>query len=134
MHSTQPRVMREKMNKVIYILVVSLFLTGCPAMFYGNLKNENVEKLVVIPPHNPENPWIIKGGERVKVIWYQECITVKDGANTLYFSGWPIPEGVVENGIFSSSLNVVYKGNSLFFESAKGELLPVPKVSKCGNA
>jgi hypothetical protein len=103
-------------------------------MFYGNLKNESTDNLVVSPPRIPENPWVIKSGERIKVIWYQECIIVNNGARTQYFAGWPIPKNVVETGIFSSSLNAVYKDNTLFFESSAGKLIPVKEVSECGNA
>lgn len=120
--------------KLIYIGVLSLLLTACPVTFYGNLKNESSAILVVRPPGVPENPWIIKSGERVKVIWYQECIIVNNGTLTQYYSGWPIPENVVKTGAFSSSLNAVYKDDALFFESLAGKLIPVPEVSECGNA
>ncbi len=122
------------MNRAIYIVVFSLLLSGCPAIFYGNLKNESADTLIIRPPGVPENPWIIQSEERVQVIWYQQCIVVSDSARTQYFRGWPIPPNVVKTGVFSSSLNAVFKDHSLFFESLEGILIPVPEVSECGNA
>ncbi len=109
-----------------------MVLSGCPATFYGLVKNESDREIVVIPPFKTEYSWVIESGSEEKVNWYQECITIKASEGVQYFSGWPIPGNVVMNGIFSSSLEAVYKNGELFFKNKKGQLIEISRVATCG--
>lgn len=122
------------MNRVFYVALISILLSGCPATFNGLVKNESNHKIVVVPPFETEFSWVIESGYQEKVSWYQECIIIKGPNGIQYFSGWPIPDDVVSNGIFSSSLEAVYKSNQLFFKTNKGQLIKINEVVSCAKA
>ena len=122
------------MNKIFCVILVSFVISGCPATFSGLVKNESSYEIVVLPPFKTEHSWIIESGDKRKVSWYQECITIKRPSGVQYFSGWPIPKGVVTNGLFSSTLEVVYKHGDLFFKNNEGQLLKINEVATCGKA
>ncbi len=110
---------------------MAMLLSGCPATFHGNLKNESKRGVVVMAPLITENKWLIEAGDIRKVNWYQECITIKDGDIIKHYAGWPIPKNVVSNHTFSSSLNAVYKNNELYFQSTNGELVKIEEIENC---
>lgn len=113
---------------------MSILLSGCPATFNGLVKNESAHEIVVVPPFETEFGWVIESGSEDKVNWYQECITIKGPSGVQYFSGWPIPESVVNDGVFSSSLVAVYKNNKLFFKTNEGRLMEINQVAACAKA
>lgn len=122
------------MNSAFYIVFFSVFLQGCTATFNGYLKNESDDEISVIPPFETDYYWRIDSGKEDKVNWYQECITIRKDTEIEYYSAWPIPENTVKNGLFSSSLNIVYKDNQLYFKTRSNELIKVTKVQKCSKA
>ena len=122
------------MNRIFYIVLISILLSGCPATFNGIVKNESAQEIVVVPPFETEYRWVIESGSEDKVNWYQECITIKSPSGIQYFSGWPIPDNVVSNGVFSSSLVAVYKSNKLFFKTNEGQLIKINQVAACAKA
>lgn len=121
------------MNRIIYIVLISILLSGCPATFNGLVKNESAHKIVVVSPFDTEFSWVIEPGSEDKVSWYQECITIQRASGVQYFSGWPIPDNVVSNGLFSSSLEAVYENSELFFKDKDGQLLKISEVATCGK-
>lgn len=122
------------MSRVLYVILISLLLSGCPATFYGIVKNESVHKVILVPPFKTELSWVIESGADEKVNWYQECITLKGPNGIQYFSGWPIPDNVVSNGLFSSSLEAVYENRELFFKNKEDQLIKMSEVASCGKA
>lgn len=122
------------MIRIFYVILISTVLAGCPATFNGLIKNELANEIFVIPPFENEYRWVIESGGEEKVNWYQECITIKGPDGVLYFSGWPIPDNVVTNGIFSSSHEVVYRNRELFFKSKEGQLIKIDRVATCTKA
>lgn len=122
------------MNRIFYIALLSILLSGCPATYYGLVKNESGHTIVVVPPFETEFHWVIEPGSQKKVNWYQECITIKGPNGIQYFVGWPVSDNVVSNGIFSSSLEAVYKSNQLFFKTQKGLLIKLNEVVSCAKA
>lgn len=122
------------MNRAFYIVFSVVLLQACTATFNGFLKNESNDEIIVIPPFKTDYFWRIESGSEDKVNWSQECITIQNGAYVQYFSGWPIPENTVKNGLFSSSLNIVYKDNKLYFKTRSNELIKVTEVPVCGKA
>ena len=122
------------MNRIFYVLLIPILLSGCPATFNGFIKNESDKDIVVILPFETELNWPIDSGAEGKISWYQECITIKLASKTQYFSGWPIPDNVVKNGLFSSSLKAVYKDGNLFFVGSNEQLIKVKEVAVCGKA
>ncbi|GIU14740.1 hypothetical protein [Shewanella morhuae] len=89
---------------------------------------------MIVPPFETEFSWIIESGTEEKVSWYQECITIKGPEGIQHFSGWPIPDNVVSNGVFSSSLEAVYKNSELFFKNREGQLIKISQVATCTKA
>jgi hypothetical protein len=122
------------MSRIFYVTLISLLLSGCPATFNGLVKNESTQNIVVVPPFETEFSWVIESGAEEKVNWYQECITIKGPNGIQYFSGWPIPDNVVTSGLFSSSLDAVYKNSELFFKNKEGHLIKISQVAKCEKA
>ncbi len=122
------------MNRIFQIVLISILLSGCPATFNGIVKNESIQDIVIIPPFETAYSWVIESGSEDKVNWYQECITIKSHSGIQYFSGWPIPDNVVRNGVFSSSLVAVYKSNKLFFKTNEGQLIKINQVDACTKA
>jgi hypothetical protein len=122
------------MNRIFYIVLISILLSGCPATFNGLVKNESAHEIVVVPPFETEFSWVIESGSEEKVNWYQKCITIKGPSGIQFFSGWPIPVNVVSNGVFSSSLVAVYKNNKLFFKTNEGQLIKINQVVACAKA
>jgi hypothetical protein len=122
------------MNRIFYVVLISIFLSGCPATFNGLVKNESSHEIVVVPPFETEFSWVIESGSQEKVNWYQECITIKAPSGIQYFSGWPIPDNVVSNGIFSSSFEAVYKSNQLLFKTNEDQLIKISQVVSCAKA
>lgn len=121
------------MNRIFYLIMVLVLMSGCPATFNGLLKNESDHKIEVVPPSGTEFRWEIESGSREKVRWYQECITINGPNGIQYFTGWPIPDNVVSNGVFSSSFEVVYKSNNLFFVTKNRQLVPINQVARCAK-
>ena len=119
--------------RIFLVSLISLFLTGCPAMFYGHIKNESNNQIIVVPKHSPNNAWVIQSNQNVEVIWSQDCFTIKANGVNHYFLNWPIPDNVISNGIFRSKLHAVYNDEGLFFVSKNGELIQVPKLDVCKN-
>jgi len=119
------------MNRIIYIVVVSSLLSGCPATFNALLKNGSGNEIVFIPPFESDFNWRIESGGSEKVNWYQGCITIENENEIQYFSGWPIPEDAVTNGWFSSTLNAIYKDNELYFKTLEGQLIKINKLNSC---
>lgn len=122
------------MIRILYLILISILLSGCPATFYGHVKNESKQKIVIVPPFETDFHWVIESGGEEKVNWYQECITIQGANGVQYFSGWPIPDNVVTNGIFSSSFEAIYKHGELFFKSSEEQLIKINEVATCGKA
>lgn len=121
------------MNRIFYLVFISILLSGCHATLNGLVKNESAHEIVVVPPFETEFSWIIESGSEDKVNWYQECIAIKGPGGIQYFSGWPIPYNVLVNGIFSSNLVAVYKSNKLYFKTNEGRLIEISQVAACSN-
>ncbi|WP_420590064.1 hypothetical protein [Bacterioplanoides sp.] len=121
------------MNRLFFIAFASIALQGCPVTFTAYLKNDSNGEINVTPPFETDYLWHIPSGEEGQVNWYQECIIIRKGNNTEYYSGWPIPDNTVNNGVFGSSLSVVYKDDQLYFKTHSNELIKVAKVKKCSN-
>jgi hypothetical protein len=118
----------------IFLLIFStLCLSGCPAMFYGRIQNDSNSKILVVPEHNSKNVWSIESNQNIEVIWFQNCIAIQLNDSMQYFQSWPLPDNVVINGVFSSSLNATYNEQGLFFVTVKGDLIQVPKIKQCKN-
>ena len=118
----------------IFLLIFStLFLSGCPAMFYGHIQNDSSSEIFIVPEHNSKNVWSIESNQKIEVVWFQNCIAIESHDSMQYFQGWPIPDNVVKNGVFSSSLNAIYNEHGLFFVTVKGDLIQVPKIKQCKN-
>jgi hypothetical protein len=77
---------------------------------------------------------VIQSGSVGKVNWYQECITIKRLNGIKYFSGWPMPANVDSSGLFSSTVEVVYTKDELFFKNKNGQLIKMNEVATCGKA
>jgi hypothetical protein len=119
--------------RIFLLIFSSLFLSGCPAMFYGHIQNDSNIGILVVPENNPKNVWSIDSNQNIEVVWYQECIAIQSQGSMQYFQSWPIPDNVVQNGVFSSSLNAIYNDSGLFFVTLKGDLIEVPKIRQCKN-
>lgn len=119
------------MGKLLLLFLTVSALVGCPATFNANVRNESNGHIVVVPPFKSDFKVKIGEAETEKVSWYQECITIIDGNKKLFFKGWPIPSNVIQTHIFSSSLNVRYKEEKLYFENNKGSLYPIKQINKC---
>jgi len=102
-------------------------------MFYGHIQNNSNSKILVVPEHNSKNVWSIESNQNIEVIWFQNCIAIHRNDSMQYFQSWPVPDNVVTNGIFSSSLNATYNEQGLFFVTVKGDLIQVPKIKQCKN-
>ncbi|MGX5174285.1 hypothetical protein ACUR5C_09720 [Aliikangiella sp. IMCC44653] len=110
---------------------MSVLLSGCPATFNALLKNSSGNEIIFVPPFETSFNWRIESGGSEKVNWYQGCITIENENGVQYFSGWPIPDNVVTNGWFSSTLNAIYKDNELYFKTLDGQLIKINKLSSC---
>lgn len=122
------------MNRIFCVVLISILVSGCPATFNGVVKNESAYEIVVVPPFETEFSWVIESGSEDKVNWYQECITIKSQGGIQYFSGWPVPDNVVSNGVFSSSFVAIYKSGKLFFKTNEGRLIKINQVAACAKA
>jgi hypothetical protein len=122
------------MIRIFYVVLISILLSGCPATFNGLIKNESIHEILVVPPFETEFSWVIEPGSQEKINWYQECIIIKGPGGIQYFSGWPIPDNVVSNGIFSSSFKTVYTSNQLYFITHDGQLIKINQVPTCITA
>lgn len=121
---------REAMKSLSVLLFASL-LQGCAATFNGNVKNDDVQTIIIEPPFETEFKWVLEPNSEKSVRWYQECITIVTAHQKLFFSGWPIPDNVVTNGLFSSSLEVIYKNERLYFVNKDGQHIEIMRVSQC---
>ena len=121
------------MNRILFIILISLTLAGCPVSINGLIKNKSESTVIIAPPFKTEFSWVIGPGAEEEVSWYQECITIKSNDEIQYFSAWPIPENTLIPGVFSSTLKAVYKNKELFFENNKGELIKVPQATSCAG-
>ncbi|WP_250655475.1 hypothetical protein [Alkalimarinus coralli] len=119
------------MNRIVPITLISALLSGCPVTFNAMLKNGSSNEIVFIPPFETTFNWRIASGGTEKVNWYQGCITIENENGIQYFSGWPIPNNVVTNGWFSSSLDTIYKDNELFFKTHDGKLIKINELNSC---
>ena len=119
------------MKQFLSIILIAFILTGCPATFYGNIKNESGYSVTILRSNKSSNSWVISSGDTMKIKWYQECLTVKDGNTILYFSVWPVPKEAISHGAFSSTLSATYKNNGLYFDLPEGEYLKIKKVDSC---
>lgn len=121
---------KEAMKQLLVILFANLLL-GCAATFNGNVKNDDAQTIIIKPPFDTEFKWTLEPNSEESVRWYQECITVVTPSETLFFSAWPIPKNVVTNGLFSSSLEAIYKNHKLYFVSEDGKYIEIERVSQC---
>jgi len=119
--------------RIFLLIFTTLCLSGCPAMFYGHIQNNSNSKILVVPEHNSKNVWSIESNQNIEVIWFQNCIAIQRNDSMQYFQSWPVPDNIVTNGIFSSSLNATYNEQGLFFVTVKGDLIQVPKIKQCKN-
>ncbi len=121
----------KKLTRVIQITYVALLLSACPATYYGYIKNESSNEIAISPPNTTSSRITISNNELGKTLWHQECITIIDGDSILYFEGWPIPKSVPDIGVFSVSLNAMYKDGKLYFINENDKKIEVPHTSDC---
>lgn len=120
------------MKKLLLIALIVSQITGCPSVMYGNLKNESTELLIV---SRPDNLYVLREiipGSKEEIPWYQECNIIITGQEKKYYTGrFSVPPEAVQINTFIVSTELIYRGNELFFAAPSGELIPVPKATKC---
>ena len=121
------------MQKFIILIPFLFFLTGCPAMMWAKVKNENSKPFVVFLSGDYGSAEKIPSRSEKEIVWFRDCIAVVDGGKLFFFDGSNIPTDYIDVHIFSTSVRLTYRNSTLSYVNEAGSEVALPTKSSCNG-
>ncbi|MCW8880395.1 MAG: hypothetical protein OQK04_01770 [Kangiellaceae bacterium] len=119
--------------RIVFILLASILLTGCPSFFTAIVNNESQSKIEVLRFVYSDSGEVILPNESVKVDWSRDCQIVAFGDNKkVFLHTLEFPEDTfIRIGNRETQLRVLYDGTSFFYLDSNGKKFPINEGSSC---
>ena len=123
-----------KLARIALTASVAAALTGCPAVFYGQIRNESSAPIYIINDQNHVSEPAATGETTTSNVWPGYCVRLVAVERTRYFdlTDWAaVPEDVYGPRFASTDIYMAYSDEGLFFESESEGRIPATEIERC---
>ena len=125
---------RELTKAIPAILLLPVLLSGCQQVFKAIIRNESSEPIAILQSTNALSREAATGEKTKGFIGQWHCVRIQVGRTTRYFSmgsGTDLPEDVVDTGMFSTRVSMLYSDDGLYFVSQAERRIAMTELEQC---